>query len=39
MSQDLSLDNYEDIKFCCDEGEGIGPEEGVPLLLEITTTG
>jgi len=37
----LSLDNYEDIKFCCEDGEGIGPEEGAPLLLRlpITTTG
>ena len=40
MSYDLSLDNYEDMIFCCDEGEGIGPDEEVLLLeVPITTTG
>ena len=35
----MSLDNYEDIIFCCYDGEGIGPDEGMLLLLEgpITT--
>lgn len=38
VSYDLSLDNYDDMIFCCYEGEGIGPEVGILLLLKLPTT-